>query len=417
MSYQREKVLNDFLFFFYTLFIFSSTCSIAAAQISLGLALLLFLIISIIKHYNPFVSSLKWLYLFVGLYIFWMLVAAVLGKTPLESVLMIKEEWLFCAVPIGIYLLRNEAYRKKIIYAFAFGVGLFSLYGIIQHFTGFHWPKKELPPLAFDFGYIVKGTLPSTMTFGNYFGAAAIFFSAFLITGYERLTKKEKLFFGVVSSLAILVTLFSYSRGAILGLAICLIVIGLLKSKKQFLYILGAIILIVTFSIASSPALRERIKNNSLKELKLDNPASRLFIWNNSLKIINSNPVFGVGQGNFQTAYEAKLDGNIPENRKYSHAHNDFLNIAVVAGLPGMIFFAGIWFTLFYYFWVGFKKKKQLAENNHYFGAALLGSLMFFISSGTEAVFADEEVRQLLMFIWAVGFWQWFKPSQKMVGT
>ena len=41
--------------------------------------------------------------------------------------------------------------------------------------------------------------------------------------------------------------------------------------------------------------------------------------------------------------------------------------------------------------------------------AAFIGSVMFFLTSLIEATFADEEVRQLLMLIWAVGLGIWYK--------
>ena len=56
MSNKRLKFLNDVLFFFYGLFIFGSTFSIALAQLSLGFALVLFIIIAITVQHNPFVS-------------------------------------------------------------------------------------------------------------------------------------------------------------------------------------------------------------------------------------------------------------------------------------------------------------------------------------------------------------------------
>lgn len=410
MFHQREKVLNDFLFFFYALFVFGSTFSIAVAQVSLGLSLILFIFVSIVKRYNPFPRTVKWFYLFIGLYIFWMLVTALLGKTPYRSAFIIKEEWLFCAVPIGIYLLRKEAYRKKIITAFAVGVGLFSLYGILQHFTGIYWPKKEPPLPAYDFGYIVKGTLPHSLTFGNYYGTAAAFFSAYLLMGIKGLSKREKIFIGTASALAVLATIFSYSRGPILGLLICFIVLGIVLGKKALLYSLGIIVVIAVTVTATYSGLGDHIRTSTEKELNLNNPAGRIFIWNNTLKIIKKNPVFGVGQGNFKVEYARNLGEDIPAYRKYAHAHNDLLNIAAVAGLPGMLFFGGIWGAAFVYFWAGFRNKGQFSGRNHFFGAAFLGSLMFFISSATEATFADEEVRQMLMFVWAVGLYRWYKP-------
>ena len=105
MIHQRNKLLSDILLAFFTLFIFASTFSIALAQISLGLSLALFIWVAVVTKYNPFVKELKWFYLFIGAYIVWMFISALMGDTPVKSMLILKEEWLFCAAPIGIYLL------------------------------------------------------------------------------------------------------------------------------------------------------------------------------------------------------------------------------------------------------------------------------------------------------------------------
>jgi len=90
---------------------------------------------------------------------------------------------------------------------------------------------------------------------------------------------------------------------------------------------------------------------------------------------------------------------DIPEIRKHAHAHNDLLNVAAVAGIPGALFFLGIWLALFLTLWKGWRA--AALENRHraYLGGAILASAFFFACSFTEAAFADEEVRQ------AAGLW------------
>ena len=177
MLYQQKKLLNDLLFGFFTLFIFGSTFSIALAQVALGISLILFIIIATNIRYNPFVRELRWFYAFMGLYILWMFISSLLGDTPLASVKIMKEEWLFCAVPIGIYVLYKEDFRKRLIAAFAIGTGLFALYGLLQFLTGVHWFKSVAPNPGPEFGFVIKGNFPSPMTFGNYFAAAGGFFA------------------------------------------------------------------------------------------------------------------------------------------------------------------------------------------------------------------------------------------------
>ncbi|MCH7689568.1 MAG: hypothetical protein IIA17_00810, partial [candidate division Zixibacteria bacterium] len=48
----------------------------------------------------------------------------------------------------------------------------------------------------------------------------------------------------------------------------------------------------------------------------------------------------------------------------------------------------------------------QISRSKRIFcAAAAVGSIAFFMTSLTEATFSDEEVRQLLMFVWAAGLY------------
>ena len=105
--------LTTVIFLLYGLFVFGSTFSIALAQSALGLSFILFVIYIIISRYNPFPSTLKSFYIPVALLIIWEFMAAFMGNSPLKSASMLREEWLFCAVPIGIWLCSDKRYRER----------------------------------------------------------------------------------------------------------------------------------------------------------------------------------------------------------------------------------------------------------------------------------------------------------------
>ncbi|UCE25698.1 MAG: O-antigen ligase family protein [Candidatus Zixiibacteriota bacterium] len=416
MIRQRKKLLRDLLFVFFTLFVFASTFSIAMAQVCLGLSLVLFIIVAVTTGHNPFSSQLKWFYIFVGLYIFWMLLASLFGNTPVESTLILKEEWLFCVVPIGIYLLAKEDYRRRMMYAFAIGTGLFAVYGILQFFTGVHWFKSVEPNPGPEFFYVIKGNFPSPMTFGNYFGTAAGFFAGMVLAGWSGFERKEKILFSMAAFAALLSTLGSYNRGALLGLVAAFIVLCIIiRGRKLTIAVVAAIILIIAGTVGV-PSVRYRIQRHLANQLSLEYQGSRLFIWNNSLKIVAENPVLGVGQGNFRYEYEARLPEDVIGLRKHVHAHNDFINIAAIAGLPGMLFFVGIWVAVFGYLRRQWKLAGQQEWSRPLLVAATGGSVVFLVSSLTEATFADEEVRQMLMFLWAVGLFSLY-PGPERAGN
>ena len=413
MANRSHKYLETTLFLFFALFIFGSTFSIALAQMSLGVSLVLFLVLVVVARYKPFVSSLRWFYLFVALYIFWMLLSALVGPTPLRSILIIKEEWLFCAIPIGIFLFGRRQYRHKLVAAFAAGVMLVSIYGIIQHFTGVHLFNATPPRAAPDFGYMVCGRFSHSLTFGNYYGTAALFLAGLALAGGRQLSRQMRLFLISSSLLGMIATVLSYSRGPIAALAVGLVLLGLILGRRYLVYSLGTIAVAAVAILIIMPGLTARFSGKTEKDLGGVYEGGRVFIWKNSLRVIQENPVFGVGQGNFKAAYSSHLRADIPEKRKHAHAHNDLLNVAAISGVPGAVFFSGMWLVAVGYFWKGWRIRRKAEPDGTLALAALVGSVVFFVTSLFEATFADEEVRQMLMFIWAAGLWPWYKGSNR----
>jgi len=347
-----------------------------------------------------------------------MLLASLLGETPVESILILKEEWLFCIVLIGIYLLGNERYRRRLFFLFCIGVAIFSAYGIVQFFTGVHWLKTALPEPGPEYGYIVRGTFPSPMTFGNYFGISGALFAGYVIGGWSQLDNRARIFYGITALMAIIATLGSYNRGAILGLIVSGVVMcGWLRRWKVLTTVIIVAVLGIT-TVIVIPQVRARIDSNLRSEYDPEDQTGRFYLWGLAIDIIKSNPIVGVGQGNFRHEYTRRLPDGTPTRLIRVHAHNDFMNIAAISGIPGSLFFAGIWLALFYYI----RKSRSTAEAADrsrlaLLSAALAGSVVFLTTSMTEATFADEEVRQMLMFIWALGLFSLSPRSESARGT
>ncbi len=413
MTASVSEKLDTLLFFFFALFAFGSTFSIALAQTSLGLALICFLVILAVKRYNPILPSLERVYFFIGLYLFWMILTALAGATPLASLFILKEEWLFVVIPIGIYLFSSPSYRLKLVFLFAVGVMLLSIYGILQHFTGVHWFRSTPLLKAPDFGYLVNGNFTHRLTFGNYYATATLFLLGMALSGREVLSKNQRLFLIFTSLLSMIVTVLTYSRGAIFALAVGLVVLGIIVGRKYLLYSLGIVVVVVTVILIIMPGLTARFTGKTGKDMGGVYEGGRVFIWKHSWEIVREHPLFGVGQGNFKDAYTAHLRPDIPEFRKYAHAHNDVLNYAAIAGIPGALIYLGLWGAVLS---VLLRTMKSSPPPGRSFAvAAFIGSVVFFMTSLFEATFADEEVRQLLMFIWAAGLWTVRKKEKKVI--
>ncbi|RKX29534.1 MAG: hypothetical protein DRP47_01480 [Candidatus Zixiibacteriota bacterium] len=400
------RLLPGFIFVFYLLYIISSTFSIAITQITLGLSLIGFLIFISIKPFNPFCGSLARFYQITALYIGWILLSALTGPTPVESAIAVKEEWLFLAIPIGVYLYNHDQYRRYLITAFAVSVAIVATYGIIQHFFGIDWyHTKSLKP-APNSGYLVRGNFPHPLTFGNFFAVA----SGFLITlgivsksGFDRRLRVLLVMGGIIAGGAVM---FSYSRGSIIALLFGLLFLSFIQGRRYWVYGFGIIVIAVGVLIFSQ-GLSDRIERNIQRDLSTNDEMGRPFIWESSLHLVVENPVFGVGRGNFPAEYAKRLPPDVEPKKKHVHAHCDLINIAANEGIPAMLFYISFWLIALFSFWKGHRGPP--GTHKCYLTAALIGSVVFFISSITEATFADEEVREMLMFVWAIGLGAWYK--------
>lgn len=406
MSGKSVSGLTLTLLAFYGLFVVASTFSIALAQVALGVALMLFVAEAIRRRYNPFAGDLRHFYIAVAAYVGWLLFSSLFSPTPVRSLVSVREDWLFTAVPIGVYLLHRKDWRLWIIRAFAIGVGIVSVYAIVQFFTGFD-PFHDYPLVsAGDFGYRPRGNFGGRLTFANYYGTAGVFLLAWGVGGASLLRRSWRRVHIAVGILALIGTVLSLSRGPIAAMIISLIIMAALRGRRTAVWAIAGLVVVIALAWVSLPGLANRFDQVRQRELSTEYEGSRLFIWSNSVKVIRDHPLVGVGISNFREEYTRHLRPDIEDERKHAHAHNDVLSIAANNGIPGTLLYIVMWIVVLRLLWRRAMDPDDRAAK-YYSRAALLASIMFLLSSITEATFADEEVRQMLMFIWAVGLWPW----------
>lgn len=407
MTEPSASLLHRLLFFFFALFVFGSTFSIAVAQTALMVATLLFIIVAVREKHNPIAGGLRIIYLLIGLYIVWLAVSSLMGATPLKSLLSIREEWLFIAMLIAVYMGQRAVWRDRLVTYLAAGVGIFSLYAVVQFFTGTHWihfidGKFEPTPIV-----RASGNFTHYLTFANYYATAGLFLFMYALMPSE-MSRRRQVFILATSIVAMVAVFLTGSRTPIVAVVIALAVCAVTRAGIYRKLVFGVVIILAVVAVLL-PSTKEKFVDNLGRDVGTAYEGSRTFIWQRSLDIVAHHPVFGVGQGNFKEEYVSRLRPDIPEERRHSHAHNDFINIAATAGIPAALLFLGIWAVAL----------RRLSKASGSVGieygcrrlawASLVGATVFLMTSLTEATFADEEVRQLLMFIWGLGLAVWYK--------
>ncbi len=396
---EPEK-LDKSLFISFSLFLFMCSFSIAAAQLFLGIAVLLKVVISLRHSRYEIPIEYRSILFLVVLFILWEALTSIIGDNQVRSLIDLRGEWLFFAIPVTIYLCKINGFREKLVTSLTSGVLILSIYALIQSITGIDFPDGFLPNEN-ESGYRLVGFFSHPLTFGNYIATASIFITGYTALRYKFLERWKQYLFLTATILSLSVTILSNSRGPLLALLIGLFVLGIMIKKARY-PVLILIIIAISRLFLFPQLVDEQIERTQI-DFNKNNPSSRLLIWKTSLTIVKEHPLFGVGQSNFGREYSLALPEDINDRYRKGHAHNDLLHIAAISGLPALALYLGIWIVI-----LGRIKRVWLSKREDNllqavsFGA-LLGSIVFLAASMTETLFADEEVRQLLMFIWGIG--------------
>lgn len=400
------------------------TFAIAYSQILLGGALFFLAIDAFISDDLALTRVEKKVYALIGAFILLSCISSIANDSPLESLMGLREEWLFLLIPLSARVARQPGWSRRALSVGLISVALLSTYGWMQHFLGFTFrPDLELIPASGGF-YRAWGNFHNTLTYGNLFAPVSVFLLT--LSAFARRNSQQLILAGV-GLLAAGATVMTYSRGSIVALAVGIILFALLtikRSRKTALLILG--VSLAGF-LALAPSLLDRFLSSpesrssaqvSVREMSISRPT----VWRTSWRIVKENPLLGVGPGNFRLAYESAADST--QVVMFSHAHNDVLNVAAYAGLPTALVYTLLWLVVCLGVYRVARSPEESPnslsvsphisppisssislESRALATAVFCGSVVFFVSSLTEASFADEEVRMFLMAMWGFGLW------------
>ena len=206
---------------------------------------------------------------------------------------------------------------------------------------------------------IVLQEQPSGTFYNKNSLAALINLLIFPLLATALLSKTNKRLIAYITAIFIFILLLGLinSRGALLAftlsLLVMLILIGTEKNRRRFL-LLGFIIItaLVTAHIAlnntphtSSNGIVERI--TTLQDAQSAGQ-SRFVIWQPAWELFKQNAWTGIGLGTYFLTIPPYLH---PDDHSAGYyVHNDYLQIALETGIPGLILFLAIIFSVFYRF-------------------------------------------------------------------
>ncbi|MBK8906120.1 MAG: O-antigen ligase family protein [Anaerolineaceae bacterium] len=167
---------------------------------------------------------------------------------------------------------------------------------------------------------------------------------------------------GLVTAVALMAVIFSWSRGAWLSLAAAAAVLVLFWPRKLWqgalLLVVGAGLLLGGSQVGLVPAsVTERITSFGEdmrfgdvrgEDITDENYAvlERLAHWQAALGMATDQPWLGMGFGNYEPAYADYALINWPY--PLGHAHNYYLNLLAETGIVGLVAYLGLWTAVFW---------------------------------------------------------------------
>jgi len=284
-----------------------------------------------------------------------------LSFTIIETLLLVRITWLFITNPtlwkstsllghwiilsliVLTLLIRQIA---DIIFIRAFITSLFllgtiqSIVGLFQHFT-----IREVPE------GIIKTVMIGTVGTANGYGS---FLAISLIAGLYLLVKYRKKTFVLstiipIQILILLSLMLNMSRGAILSLCVCILLITGYILYKKFNINLNLIYLILPGLFLIFIIILYKINPESAK--------GRIMEWRISLPMFIENPIKGIGYGRYAVEY-LNYQGRFFANGKHKQleykatnikqAHNEYIQAFCETGLIGGALFISIWVIAIY---------------------------------------------------------------------
>jgi putative inorganic carbon (hco3(-)) transporter len=135
-------------------------------------------------------------------------------------------------------------------------------------------------------------------------------------------------------------TLATFSRGAIVGLAVAgafSLLTRRLRARWALLFLVGALLIAGTANLLQPQTVGDALTRK--QHIAQSNVNERLVAWRIALDEFGSSPLLGVGPGNFERRY-IEFGLHTTEAGPVT-THNAYLNILAELGLPGLVLFLG----------------------------------------------------------------------------
>ncbi|MCB1141826.1 MAG: O-antigen ligase family protein [Leptospiraceae bacterium] len=405
---------------FFSLFIISFPLSVTLSQSFAVLATFTFIVDAIrkrkVKNKYEFTFFLTALFIYLSLLLsyFYNFNSYTNVWRPLKEG-EVSDFWFCFVFMAAAFLSKKSENVEQFKKAYFISLGLVIASGLISIFTpfrlstfvmnGFSVPEgarmQHFAGEVFGFQtYLPIGFMNTHLTFGGIIGLFIPGLLAYYIYKFSERSILHNVFYALIIILLNVIFFYNQSRSAWTGVFFALIAMvwKWRKFLKDFLTLRRTIFLLGLFLIINLIGLffirQNWLLNRAINESIIENSTEnqRYFIVKNTLDIITSNPVFGVGPDNFRKMHWEKSIEMITKYEQLwyelyitprGHSHNDFLHFHAIGGIPAVLVYMIFWFLSVRFFLDSEEEKDSVL---------FIGYLFLFPAGFFQCYFQDDEV-------------------------
>jgi len=328
----------------------------------------------------------------------WGVINSFATMSSLKQVMVHGSFILFYFVVINV--IRTKEQWKALLKVFIASAFIVALYGIVQNFFGVSSAESWIDEDMFgNIGQRVYSFFNNPNVLGEFLVLTIPIGVALLWT---KIKEEHRVLFAFVLMCMVGCMIFTWSRGAWLGMLIAVALYLVISDKRwMFAGILCVLLIPIALYVTGNTAIIERFI--SIGNTADTSTAYRVSIWNASVNMIGDFWVCGIGIGSdaYTTIYPSYA---LPGAKFALHSHNLFLQFWVETGLIGIVSLVAVILgfikTVFSTSVVRKIKNSDIAKILVALGAGFLG---FIFQGLTDYVWYNYKILMIFWIIIALG--------------
>lgn len=305
-----------------------------------------------------------------------------------------------CSLMLGYFLLvnlmRTEKWIRRCVAALVGSGAIVAVIGILEYFFGANSNQWLDTSLFSDINRRVVSLFDNPNVLATYLVLIFPFALNFLIQSKKR---NERFLSALVCAAFLLATVFTWSRGAWIALAVCALVFFTVFSRKT-LRIFGV-------AIVAAPVLPMLLPNSVIDRLLSilnfsDSSISyRIYAWIGSIRLAKDHFIGGIGIGPeaFSRIYPAYAFSGI---ETAEHSHSLMLQILIGMGIGGLLTFIAFVF-LYFQKTLEYVKKPENSSAKFFVAASVASVLGMLIMGIFDYVWYNYRVFYVFWIVIAIG--------------